>query len=981
MNLRDSFLADTQSAARVDELPGPTRAQVLLDAMTRLQAAFLAATDTQRAFGELLDTLMAVGDSTFGFVGEVLSDAADRPYLKVRALGDSSRNLADRPDRQAGVECRDLDTLLGTVLRTGTVVIANDAASDPRAAGLPPGHPPLTALVGIPLEFNGRLIGMIGLANRASGYSEHWLADMQPLFETARVLMSTCLARAERDEIELSLERSSDQLRLARERAERTELRLRSAIESLDEGFVLFDKDDRLVLCNTRYRDFYRESSDLIRTGVRFEDLLRARVKRGQYPEAAGREEEWIQQRLQAHQSANVVLEHLLPDGTWLRITERRTADGGCVGFRVDITELKRATERAEAAARELHSQQTKFGAAFRNSADYMSIVRLSDRTFVDVNDAFTLMSGYTREEAVGRRIEELNLWCDPEQRDRVLQQLMESGVVRNLPSRLRRKDGREVEVSVAAALIDIGDEQGVLWTLRDVTEQKTALEALRASENKFAAAFRDSADCMSILRLSDRTFTDVNEAFTRMTGHAREQAVGRSLSDLYLWVDPRQHEQALRTLETKGGHVANFPCRLRRRDGTVLHCLMSASIIDVDGERCELATMRDISDRVAAEDASRQLNKQLQASVAMLEQVNHQNLALSEMRDLLHTCQTVDEVHRVAAHFVPRLVPDTAGALYLMGARSAALEAVFAWRDPGLAEHVFGADACWALRRGRPYFVADPRSGLKCDHVHGTLRGGCLCLPMSVQGDVHGILHLQFDSAPDEDPLTVENRENYLRTITEHIALAMSNARLRENLRQQASRDPLTGLINRRSMEESFERELRRCARRTVPMALMMIDIDHFKRFNDQHGHEAGDHVLKLVADVLLKSVRFEDFVCRHGGEEMLILLPEADAAAVAQRAEDVRRRVAALTPVYRDVPLGAITVSIGTAVFPVHGATREELIRAADAALYEAKRTGRDRVMAAGVATADPPADPLTCPRGADCALSIHPVACVPD
>jgi len=267
----------------------------------------------------------------------------------------------------------------------------------------------------------------------------------------------------------------------------------------------------------------------------------------------------------------------------------------------------------------------------------------------------------------------------------------------------------------------------------------------------------------------------------------------------------------------------------------------------------------------------------------------------------------------------------------------------------------VFGADACWALRRGRPYFVADPASGLKCDHVHGALRGGCLCLPMSVQGDVHGILHLQFDSLPDDDPLTIENRENYLRTITEHIALAMSNARLRENLRQQASRDPLTGLINRRSMDESFERELRRCARRKAPMALMMVDIDHFKRFNDQYGHEAGDHVLKLVAEVLLKSVRFEDYVCRHGGEEMLILLPEADAAAVAQRAEVTRSRVAALAPVHRDVPLGSITISIGTAVFPAQGDTRESLIRAADAALYEAKRTGRDRVVAAGAHSAD--------------------------
>ncbi len=959
MNLRDSFLTDAQSASLLDEPAASTRAQALLEAVTRVQAAFLATTKTQPVFAELLDALAAFGESPLGFVGEVLFDSDKRPYLKICASSDMTGDLTalatDRRRGDAGAECRDLDTLLGASLRTGEVVIVNDPANDPRATGLPAGHPPLTAFVGIPLEHDGRLIGVIGLANRAGGYSDRWLAHLQPLLQTARTLMVAIRARAERDQIELSLERSGDQLRLARERAERTELQLRSAIESLDEGFVLFDRDDRLVICNTRYLDFYRESSDLIRTGITFEDLLRGRVERGQYPEAAGREEDWIQRRLAAHRRANVVMEHRFPDGTWLRITERRTADGGCVGFRVDITELKRATERAEAAARELHSQQTKFGAAFRNSADYMSIVRLSDRKFIEVNDAFTQMSGYTREEAVGRKAEELDLWCHPEQRDHVMKQLQESGVVRDVMSRLRRKDGKEVEVSVAAALIDIGDEQGVLWTLRDVTAQKAALEAVRASENKFAAAFRDSADCMSILRLSDRTFIEVNDAFTRMTGYAREQAVGRGVTDLYLWVEPRQREQALRALEINHGHVANFPCRLRRRDGTVLHCLMSASIIDVDGKRCELATLRDISDRVAAEDASKQLNKQLQASVAMLEQVNHQNLALSEMRDLLHTCQTVDEVHRVAAHFVPRLVPDTVGALYLMSGRSAALESVFAWGDQKLAEHVFGADACWALRRGRPYFVADPASGLKCDHVHGALRGGCLCLPMSVQGDVHGILHLQFDSLPDDDPLTIENRENYLRTITEHIALAMSNARLRENLRQQASRDPLTGLINRRSMDESFERELRRCARRKAPMALMMVDIDHFKRFNDQYGHEAGDHVLKLVAEVLLKSVRFEDYVCRHGGEEMLILLPEADAAAVAQRAEVTRSRVAALAPVHRDVPLGSITISIGTAVFPAQGDTRESLIRAADAALYEAKRTGRDRVVAAGAHSAD--------------------------
>jgi diguanylate cyclase (GGDEF)-like protein/PAS domain S-box-containing protein len=867
-------------------------------------------------------------------------------------------------------------------------------------------------------------------------------------------------------------------LQAERAGAEAAREQLRVAIESLEDGFVLYDRDDRLVLFNQRYRDIYRTSADLIAPGIHFEDIVRGGVARGQYPAAAGREEEWIAERLARHRSANSVVEQQLPDGRWLRIAERRTPEGGVVGFRVDVTELKRATERAEAAAREAArlgaemnaifelspdgfiafdasgratyanrallaliglsaaevaglpidafdralgdlcdpdelyitsdqmadagsmrlvlraprplslqrsvralrdadgdlaglviylrditevlsaerdriAQQAKFEAAFRNSADYLSIVRLSDHRFVDVNEGFEQVSGYTRAEAIGRTARDLRLWAQPEQREQILRQIEVGGRVRDFPAEMRRKDGAIRQVVATAARIDMAGEPGVMWTVRDVTEQRAAVDALRASEAKFGAAFRNAADHMVVSRLDDGRIVEVNEGFCRTVGRPRDEVLGRTAIELGAWVEPAQRAEAMRLLRVNGA-LSNFPFKQRRHDGTTMHCLLSASVVSIDGERCVLSTARDISERVAAEDSARQLNKRLQVTVAALEEVNRQNAVLSEMRDLLQTCQTPQEVHKVAAHFVPHLLPGTRGALYQSNDSRTALEAIFAWADDALGDSVFAADACWALRRGRPYHVTDAQHALHCSHVHRAPRGGYICLPMVAQGENFGLMHVEYDGLPEDDPLQLENRESFLRTMTEHVALAMSNAKLRENLRAQASRDPLTGLVNRRFTEEAFDRELSRCRRRSKPIAVFMIDVDHFKQFNDRHGHEAGDVVLKQVGAALAKSLRLEDIVCRYGGEEFLALLPEADESMAMECAERARTRVAELMPSFRGAALGAVTVSIGVAVFPEQGTSPEALIQCADEALYEAKRAGRNRTLLARRPTA---------------------------
>ncbi|HEU0201975.1 MAG TPA: sensor domain-containing diguanylate cyclase, partial [Burkholderiaceae bacterium] len=222
-------------------------------------------------------------------------------------------------------------------------------------------------------------------------------------------------------------------------------------------------------------------------------------------------------------------------------------------------------------------------------------------------------------------------------------------------------------------------------------------------------------------------------------------------------------------------------------------------------------------------------------------------------------------------------------------------------------------------------------------------------CLPLIAQGEALGFLHVCCTG-----PRSAEERRHFLQTVAENLALGLASVKLREALRHEAIRDPLTGLYNRRFMDESLERVLRVAARAGRPLALAMIDIDHFKRLNDTFGHAAGDAVLKQVAAAISARVRASDLACRFGGEEIIVILPDTalDAAMVVAEALRTAVRGLALTDGAR--PIDPSTISLGVAAFPQHGATPAALMRAADAALYQAKGRGRDRVVMADFTSA---------------------------
>ncbi|HTB60044.1 MAG TPA: diguanylate cyclase [Polyangia bacterium] len=356
------------------------------------------------------------------------------------------------------------------------------------------------------------------------------------------------------------------------------------------------------------------------------------------------------------------------------------------------------------------------------------------------------------------------------------------------------------------------------------------------------------------------------------------------------------------------------------------VHSVTRAPHRDGEGHLVGLiCTSRDITERHAKEQAHlREITLLLQNG------------------ELLQACHGVDEAYEVIAKAAPRFFSEASGAVFMFPASRDALEARASWGgpDPASLPRGFSPEDCWALRRGQPHFVADSRHGLMCPHVTAPLPGSTLCHPLIAQGDVMGILHLEASSPLKED---LRRRAG---VVGEQMSMALANLGLRETLRNQSIRDPLTGLFNRRYLEETLERELRRAIRANEPLGVLMIDVDHFKQFNDLYGHEAGDYVLREVAATLRRATRASDVASRIGGEEMVILLPGADLGQAERKADQLRDQVSQLDMKQLGHALGQVTISVGVSALPNHGEGAAELLRIADSAMYRSKREGRNRV-----------------------------------
>ena len=359
----------------------------------------------------------------------------------------------------------------------------------------------------------------------------------------------------------------------------------------------------------------------------------------------------------------------------------------------------------------------------------------------------------------------------------------------------------------------------------------------------------------------------------------------------------------------------------------------------------------KETSAQVEVTKKLREANKNLESTLAELNLRNKEMQWLKELSSKLQTCLYIDEAYQLIAQYTEKLLPKVSGIFYSMHSSRNYLEATISWNEPVFEEKIIKPDECFGLRRGSIYKVDDPKKELVCAHYNRDKNcRSYACIPLFAQSDVMGLFYLEWKDSDKEKKESLNDSNNQIilaSMIAEQIALGISNIKLRETLRNQSLRDALTGLYNRRYLEETLEREISRCARKFSPLAIWMLDIDHFKLFNDKFGHEAGDMVLQSFANVLRNFARKDDIACRYGGEEFLFVMPEVALDLALERAKALHEEVSHIHLRYGGNALTQITISIGLAIYPAHGTNMHDLIAASDIALYQAKNLGRSKTV----------------------------------
>jgi diguanylate cyclase (GGDEF)-like protein len=312
----------------------------------------------------------------------------------------------------------------------------------------------------------------------------------------------------------------------------------------------------------------------------------------------------------------------------------------------------------------------------------------------------------------------------------------------------------------------------------------------------------------------------------------------------------------------------------------------------------------------------------------------------LFTMTDMLQSAESHEDAGQVLEATASQLLPNLRGALYIFNNSQDRLDLACKWPHDGNTNptEALVPGNCWALKRGKIQFNDPHAPGLCCAHNNGVY--STVEVPMVARGTVHGLLMLGTD---DPDARTQLRRiTRTVQALADSMSLALANIALREKLRTQSLRDPLTGLYNRRYMEDALERYLDIAARNGTDTSVLMIDLDHFKRLNDTHGHAKGDTVLREVAGQIVGALRPADVAARYGGEELLVILPGCGLQDALLKAEMLRARIEGLS----DLHGTQISASFGVASVPETSSGMADVVKLADAALYEAKKAGRNCV-----------------------------------
>ena len=501
----------------------------------------------------------------------------------------------------------------------------------------------------------------------------------------------------------------------------------------------------------------------------------------------------------------------------------------------------------------------------------------------------------------------------------------------------------------------------------------KKVVSVLQESEEIFKSFFDNAPLGLCITNIQG-DLLDANNFLQNYLGYTIDELITLNVAELYFNISDRQ--LLLDKLQIRN-KVKNFETRLKHKDGSVLTVLLNSQTINLNKEKVILTSLNDITniikttkelakerDYIKSFGNSTSINEYklelLDASRKMavllseLKEGTAEKRLLIEFAEQLQCCQNIDEVCSISTQYIKKLFSGSQGALFLIDQIKDMAEAVSVWGDPVSTDKMFIPLSCWAIRRGRLHLVDDDHPGLLCDHICGSKKGQYVCMPLMAHGKTMGILHLSFTTLEHDQYASTNEEYNdhkaqLVTNAADQIAITLSNLRLQETLLLQSIRDILTGLFNRRYMEETLVRELHRAEREKKTFGVIMFDIDHFKEFNDQFGHEGGDALLRALGDFLIRRTRAGDIVSRYGGEEFVIVFPHATLEDTRLQAEKLRQEVKDLVVYHFGKRMRMCTLSFGVAAYPEHGLTSEMILKSADTALYNAKNKGRDQVVVA--------------------------------
>jgi len=478
----------------------------------------------------------------------------------------------------------------------------------------------------------------------------------------------------------------------------------------------------------------------------------------------------------------------------------------------------------------------------------------------------------------------------------------------------------------------------------------RPVMQEFGAEQRKFGALLTASPEAIIEVD-ANGVIISANPRTSELFGFANRELVGQRIE---LLIPQRFHDDHR---EKCAEHFAMARSRNmgsglgingRRADSSEFPVDISLTHLQTPRGPVVLCVVRDTSIQRAAERRLIDANDQLESRLRDLRGHADELRQLTDMGAYLHSSVSDQELFEIVAGTLRRLWPSVSGGLYIFGSSKREVGLVASWGDAsGSLRRKMSAEDCWALRRGRSHQSGELINAPRCEHHDSAIQLSCQCIPLLGHGEVLGVLHLYADSAEKIGALNSGSRTGLLLAMTNQVALSLANLRLREALREQSLMDPLTGLYNRRVVDDWFEREIGDAVRDHRPLSVLVIDIDNFKRYNDTYGHECGDLALCEVAAVLRQRIRGGDLACRVGGEEFVLLLPDTTGADAVTLADALRELVASVVPTRNGKMLGRITVSIGAASLGVHGSCKEQLLRAADQALYRAKDQGRNRTV----------------------------------